>query len=349
MLAYAREVKNADPGASVDRPRGVGLARHEALAATTSSTAARTAGGLVSLPIAPATADGLSALAAAADPAAERARRQAAARRLHRRTTTRRAASSATTSRPRCSRGATGRRGRCGIRPTSTRPGSTIGRPLHPAAARLGRTSTTRARRSASPNTTGAPKATSTAPRRRPTSSASSAAKAWTWPRAGRRPPRASPTYKAMKIYRNYDGNKSTFGDVSVKTTSSSNPDSLSVFGAQRTADDALTVMVVNKALSGAASATITLANVTPRHHRPGLAAHVGQRHHAARRRRGQRQPHAVGDPSGPERHPLRHPPRHDGSDPAPRPQRPPRRRPVAHRHHPGMVNFNHPGMVRLR
>ena len=37
-----------------------------------------------------------------------------------------------------------------------------------------------------------------------------------------------------MKIYRNYDGNKSTFGDVSVKTTSTSNPDSLSVFGAQR-------------------------------------------------------------------------------------------------------------------
>ncbi len=26
----------------------------------------------------------------------------------------------------------------------------------------------------------------------------------------------STPTYKAMKMYRNYDGNKSTFGDTSV-------------------------------------------------------------------------------------------------------------------------------------
>ena len=51
----------------------------------------------------------------------------------------------------------------------------------------LGRRRPIRARRSASPNTTGAPRATSTARPRRPTSSASSAARASTWPRAGRR------------------------------------------------------------------------------------------------------------------------------------------------------------------
>src|SRR5258708_6896029 len=45
----------------------------------------------------------------------------------------------------------------------------------------------------------------------------------WTTPDA------TTPTYKAMKIYRNYDGNKSTFGDVSVKAAGP-NPDNLSVF-----------------------------------------------------------------------------------------------------------------------
>ena len=89
-------------------------------------------------------------------------------------------------------------------------------RAADPAAAGLGETSTTRARRSASPSTTGAPKATSTAPPPRPTSSASSAARASTWRRAGRRRPPSTPTYKAIKMYRNYDGSRSTFGDTSV-------------------------------------------------------------------------------------------------------------------------------------
>ena len=73
-------------------------------------------------------------------------------------------------------------------------------------------------------------------------------------------PATTSPTYKAMKIYRNYDGNKSTFGDVSVRTTSSSNPDALSVFGAQRGGDNALTVMVINKVAAGT-PVTVTLSN----------------------------------------------------------------------------------------
>jgi len=73
-------------------------------------------------------------------------------------------------------------------------------------------------------------------------------------------PDTASPTYKAMKIYRNYDGNKSTFGDVSVMTTSSSNPDALSVFGAQRSGDNALTVMVINK-VTVSTPVTVNLSN----------------------------------------------------------------------------------------
>ena len=49
----------------------------------------------------------------------------------------------------------------------------------------------------------------------------------WTIPDA------STPTYKAMKMYRNYDGNKSTFGDTSV-SASAPNPDNLSAFAATR-------------------------------------------------------------------------------------------------------------------
>jgi PKD repeat protein len=76
----------------------------------------------------------------------------------------------------------------------------------------------------------------------------------WTTPDA------STPTYKAMKIWRNYDGNKSTFGDVSV-AASAPNPDNLSAFAATRSADGALTVMVVSKVLSGSTPVTVSIAN----------------------------------------------------------------------------------------
>ena len=79
----------------------------------------------------------------------------------------------------------------------------------------------------------------------------------WTTPDA------STPTYKAMKIYRNYDGNDSTFGDTSV-SASGPNPDNVSAFGAVRSSDGALTVMVVNKQLTSAAALTLNLANFTP-------------------------------------------------------------------------------------
>lgn len=62
----------------------------------------------------------------------------------------------------------------------------------------------------------------------------------WTAPAAG------SPTFKAFQMYRNVDGRKGGFGDVSVRA-SVPNPDLLSAFAAKRTSDGALTVMVVNK------------------------------------------------------------------------------------------------------
>ena len=78
----------------------------------------------------------------------------------------------------------------------------------------------------------------------------------WTTPDA------ATPTYKAIKIYRNYDGAKSAFGDVSVSATGP-NPDNLAAFAAQRSADGALTAMVISKYLSGTTPVTLNLANFT--------------------------------------------------------------------------------------
>jgi len=80
----------------------------------------------------------------------------------------------------------------------------------------------------------------------------------WTTPAA------TTPTYKAIKMYRNYDGNKSTFGDTSVAAVVS-NPDVLAAFAAERSADKSLTVMVISKVLSGDTTATVNLTNVATR------------------------------------------------------------------------------------
>jgi len=76
----------------------------------------------------------------------------------------------------------------------------------------------------------------------------------WTTPDA------TTPTYKAIKLYRNYDGNRSTFGDTSVSATAP-NPDNVAVFAAQRTSDNALTVMVISKYLNGTTPVSVNLAN----------------------------------------------------------------------------------------
>ena len=76
----------------------------------------------------------------------------------------------------------------------------------------------------------------------------------WTIPDA------STPTYKAMKMYRNYDGNRSGFGETSVQAAAP-NPDNLSAFAAVRSSDGALTVMVISKVLSGSTPVTVSLAN----------------------------------------------------------------------------------------
>jgi hypothetical protein len=79
----------------------------------------------------------------------------------------------------------------------------------------------------------------------------------WTTPAA------STPTYKAMKMFRNYDGSKSCFGDLSV-SAAGPNPDNVSPYAAVRSSDGALTLMVINKQLTAAAATTVNLANFLP-------------------------------------------------------------------------------------
>lgn len=85
-------------------------------------------------------------------------------------------------------------------------------------------------------------------------------------------PGTTTPTYKAMKMYRNYDGNGSSFGDTSVLAASSANADNVSVFAAERSSDGAVTVMVIAKVLSGSTQVTMNLSNFAP-----GAASQVWQ------------------------------------------------------------------------
>jgi hypothetical protein len=74
------------------------------------------------------------------------------------------------------------------------------------------------------------------------------------------------PGMMAFAIYRNYDGNKSTFGDTVLPSTSTSAGSDaegqLAIYSAQRSSDKAITVMVINKTY-GALSSTISLENFT--------------------------------------------------------------------------------------
>ncbi|HQR37153.1 MAG TPA: glycoside hydrolase family 44 protein [Blastocatellia bacterium] len=72
-------------------------------------------------------------------------------------------------------------------------------------------------------------------------------------------PDPSTPTYKAIKMYRNYDNAGGRFGETSVSATVP-NPDNLSAFAAERASDGALTVMIVNKTATGNQPVAISLA-----------------------------------------------------------------------------------------
>ena len=73
-------------------------------------------------------------------------------------------------------------------------------------------------------------------------------------------PDMATPTFKAMQMYRNYDGKKSGFGDLSVAARVP-DPDTLASFAAIRRADGALTVMVINKSLTGSTPISLSVSH----------------------------------------------------------------------------------------
>ena len=78
----------------------------------------------------------------------------------------------------------------------------------------------------------------------------------WTVPNTG------TPAYNAFKLYRNYDGRNSVFGNVNARCTVP-NPDELSAFSAVRSSDGALTIMVINKDLTNVTPAVISFTNFT--------------------------------------------------------------------------------------
>ncbi|MBV9993452.1 MAG: cellulase [Alphaproteobacteria bacterium] len=77
----------------------------------------------------------------------------------------------------------------------------------------------------------------------------------WTTPKP------TTPTFKAMRMFRNVDGHGNGFGDTSVKAAVK-NPDVLSAFAALRQ-DGAMTVMVINKSLDDDTAVHLKLGHFT--------------------------------------------------------------------------------------
>jgi hypothetical protein len=75
-------------------------------------------------------------------------------------------------------------------------------------------------------------------------------------------PQSTDPLAYSFRIYRNYDGAGGMFGDTSVNSTST-DQSQLSVYGALRSSDGALTVVVINKTTSPIQT-SLTLANFNP-------------------------------------------------------------------------------------
>jgi len=73
-------------------------------------------------------------------------------------------------------------------------------------------------------------------------------------------PVKQVPGVMAFELYRNYDGKGSMFGDVSLMS-SSADQGKLAVYGALRSSDGAVTVMVLNKSF-GDLTSTLTLGHV---------------------------------------------------------------------------------------
>ena len=79
-----------------------------------------------------------------------------------------------------------------------------------------------------------------------------------------------TPTFKAMQMYRNYDGKNGAFGSIGV-SDGTPDPDTLSSFASVRRSDGALTVMVINKSLTTPTPISLSVS------HFAGATANVWQ------------------------------------------------------------------------
>lgn len=75
-------------------------------------------------------------------------------------------------------------------------------------------------------------------------------------------PERDQPGAFAFRMYRNYDGAGSRFGDVSVQATST-DQEKIAIYAAQRSTDNVLTIMVINKT-SSSQSSSIGISGYVP-------------------------------------------------------------------------------------
>jgi len=76
-------------------------------------------------------------------------------------------------------------------------------------------------------------------------------------------PDAAQPGAYAFRMYRNYDGQHHTFGDTSVRAISA-DQSKVAVYAAQRSSDNALTIMVINKSLTQTLTSSIGLSSTDP-------------------------------------------------------------------------------------
>jgi hypothetical protein len=76
-------------------------------------------------------------------------------------------------------------------------------------------------------------------------------------------PTSTMPGAYAFRMYRNYDGNHALFGELSV-SAASTDQERLSIYAAWRGADNALTLMIINKS-TASITAPLSLANYAPR------------------------------------------------------------------------------------
>jgi len=76
-------------------------------------------------------------------------------------------------------------------------------------------------------------------------------------------PATTQPVAYAFRLYLNYDSQQHTFGDVSVRATSA-DQSLVAIYAAQRSSDNALTIMLINKSLTQTLTSSIVLSHTDP-------------------------------------------------------------------------------------